>query len=329
MLLIRKYSSAFDNVLVFSHDSKNYEKDLPRNCRHIRLYSRFFYILFGWMVVLFYTRMHRLMVLRLVGAASLPLAFMVNRLASTRVIIKYYYLWWNSTKGFKRGMVRPVERMLVRFVDHVIAGNNEVRDFVGNKVVPINEGIIMSRITGAKPSPFMKKLGGKKIIFVGRLIDIKDPITMIRAHKLCLETHPDLHLVVCGDGPLMERCREEAGNNVHFLGFSDKVPELLKGADIFAITSRYDASPRALMEAMAAGLPTVATRVGGIPEYLDKKSGILVKPGNQKEFSEGISCLLKNPKMASRMGANAKKNIGMNHNLEMELEKELKLLGAK
>ncbi len=117
--------------------------------------------------------------------------------------------------------------------------------------------------------------------------------------------------MLVGSGPLEEELRGLAAtaglhDAVVFTGMRDDVPELLPGFDVFVLSSRYEGLPIALLEAMAAGIPPVVTRVGGIPEVVvDGHDGILVDAGAPDELARAVALLLDDPAYARRLGAAA------------------------
>jgi len=119
---------------------------------------------------------------------------------------------------------------------------------------------------------------------------------------------PDTHLVVVGDGPArpdLEQAVAAHGvaGRVHFLGHRADVDEVLAAADVFVLPSHTEALPTVLIEAMAAGLPVVATTVGGIPEMVERGSSALLVPPHQPELlAEAITRVLTSPLQAAAMG---------------------------
>jgi glycosyltransferase involved in cell wall biosynthesis len=321
--IIKKFSEKFDKVFIFSTDKKSCERLLPKNFIHVRLYNRFLHLFFGWLIVLYYALRYDLKILYTVGCASLPAVFMVNKLSGAWVHLTYNYTWFASRHGFQRIFLKTVEKLLINFVDSFVVHSEEIRNFVsGKNVLPIKKGIVLASFDPAKVKrhPVYKKIKGKTLVYSGWLSPIKDPVTMIKAYRLAKREIPDLHLIMAGDGELREECEKLADKDVHFMSYVEDIPGLLKGADVFVLSSVYDASPRSLMEAMAMGLPSIATDVGGVSDYLDKETGILVESGNPGLFAEKIVYLLKNPKLARSMGGHARRKMLKNHDLGKNLD---------
>ena len=121
------------------------------------------------------------------------------------------------------------------------------------------------------------------------------------------ERHPRIRLLVAGDGPSRaeaERALEPLGASARMLGHRDDVMDLLDAADVLIHPSSIDAFPTALIEAMAASVPVVATDVGGIPEIVVAgQTGQLVgAPPDAAELADALEPLLADPDLRARMG---------------------------
>ncbi|MHB8879090.1 MAG: glycosyltransferase family 4 protein [Myxococcaceae bacterium] len=118
----------------------------------------------------------------------------------------------------------------------------------------------------------------------------------------------DLRLRLAGDGPelsSLSRLAQELGlsGRVELLGLRDDLPELLSGADLFVHPTLFDAFGLAVAEAMACGLPVIASRVGGVPELvLDEETGLLVAPGDVAGLARAIERLAADPGLRSQLG---------------------------
>ena len=274
----------------------------------------------------------------------MPMIFMVNKITKAKVVLDYSYLWYKpylhdvgkniKSKIIKNkvtsGIVKIIERFLVNnFVDYIILGTIEALEMIKdkNRVLPIKEGIIIENFNPkkVKEHKIFKKIKGKSMLFAGRLVLIKDPITLIKAYKIAKKEIKDLNLIICGDGELRKECEKIADNNVYFLGYVKEIPEILKSINIYIQSSAYDSSPRSLLEAMAMGKACIATNVGGVRDYLEG-CGILIEPKNPEKLAEKIIYLIRNPKIAKILGIKAKKRIIREHNLEKNIEKEIKIV---
>jgi len=148
-------------------------------------------------------------------------------------------------------------------------------------------------------------------VCVARFAPQKNHELLITAFAKGPASDPRAHLVLAGQGvlraPLQVRVNQLGlTSRVHFLGLRTDIPDVLGAADIFALSSDYEGNPLSVIEAMAAGLPTVSTAVGGVPELLQNgKEGFIVQPGHPEELSEAMMILLGDPHLRRRMGAAA------------------------
>ena len=147
---------------------------------------------------------------------------------------------------------------------------------------------------------------------VGRMHGVKDQMNLVRAFLHLLEVRPDLkdtaRLVLVGEGPL----RQEAASVLREAGILDlawlpgernDVPDILRGLDVFVLPSQAEGISNAILEAMATGLPVVATAVGGNPDLVvDGATGRLVEAGNPKAMANVLAEYLDNPGQIRRHG---------------------------
>lgn len=134
----------------------------------------------------------------------------------------------------------------------------------------------------------------KILISVGRLHEAKGCPYLIKAMKILKEKYPHILLIVLGEGPEGKKIEEQIKElklekNILLLGQKENISEYLNASDVFVMPSLWEGLPIALLEAMACGLPVVATRVGGVPEVVeDGKSGFLVELKNPRGLAEKI-----------------------------------------
>ena len=151
---------------------------------------------------------------------------------------------------------------------------------------------------------------------VGNLTAKKDHETLLRAIALAREEVPAIRLVLIGSGPLDADLRRHTAalglaDSVILAGSRDDVPDLLPGFDVFALSSRFEGLPIALLEAMATGLACVATTVGGIPEVVtDGRDGVLVGPGDPAGLADALVPSSTSPDRREELGRNAAARAG-------------------
>jgi glycosyltransferase involved in cell wall biosynthesis len=142
------------------------------------------------------------------------------------------------------------------------------------------------------------------LVAVGNLYPVKDHATLLRAAAGL----DGVHVAIAGRGEEEKRLRslaEQLGldDRLHLLGLRDDVDRVLAAADLFVHPSRSEGLPLAILEAMAAGVPIVATRVGGVPRALDEgRCGVLVAPEDANALAHALRSLLQAPSRAAELG---------------------------
>lgn len=186
------------------------------------------------------------------------------------------------------------------------------------KLHVIRNGIDVARfeVPAGKPAA-----PGGRAISVGRLDPIKDQATLLRAVRLVANAAPGFTLDLVGDGPsrvgLESLARElDLGGHVRFLGYREDVGSMLALADFFVLSSISEGLSLALLEAMAAGLPVVATDVGGNREVVvPGDTGHLVPAGSAEALAAAMTALLSDRSHAGRMGRAARRRIESHFNV--------------
>jgi glycosyltransferase involved in cell wall biosynthesis len=159
------------------------------------------------------------------------------------------------------------------------------------KTIVINNGIELARFLSVKP-----RLADGRFVFgtVGRLVPVKDHRRLLEAFAIVLSTHPHCRLEILGEGELKEELEEHAralgvSESVCFRGFSREIPEFLSQLDVFVMSSLSEGLPLAVLEAMAAGLPIVATGVGGVVHLVeDAGCGWLSPPAHAAALARAM-----------------------------------------
>jgi glycosyltransferase involved in cell wall biosynthesis len=179
------------------------------------------------------------------------------------------------------------------------------------KLRVIDNGIDLSRFLSIPRRPL-----GEVVIFgkIGRLDPVKDHLNLLRAFASLRKRHSNIQLCLLGDGMLRRDLEELAksqsiADDVHFEGFSLDTARFLSSIDIYVISSRSEGLPLTLLEAMGAGLPVVATAVGGVPDILDKaQCGWLCPPSNPDELANAMEKALLAPDLTT-IGAQSRKAV--------------------
>jgi glycosyltransferase involved in cell wall biosynthesis len=166
---------------------------------------------------------------------------------------------------------------------------------------------------------------------VARLSPEKDQRTMLAAFHHVLAEIPDARLIVAGDGPCAVELYEEAAKlglsgRVEFLGQCSNVPEVLKRMSIFTLSSTTEGLSMTVLEAMAAGLPIVATDVGGNRELVQPpECGLVVPARDPRALGQAYIELLLNPQRRAQMSAASRARVVQYLNLELTLAQYTKL----
>jgi len=146
------------------------------------------------------------------------------------------------------------------------------------------------------------------VLYVGRLRRVKGVEFGLRAFALAKDKRPNLYMALAGEGEQLYNLQNLVdalgiNNHVKFLGVRNDLPDLLAAADSILMPSLNEGFPRTAIEAMAAGKPIVATRVGGTPEaIIDGKTGILVPAKDIRAMAKALISLIDDPLLRNRLG---------------------------
>ena len=213
-------------------------------------------------------------------------------------------------------------------VDRVAAISNAVRDALVRSGVPARIiDVVPSGVDlppAANPSTREKLRAGLGCgegdvvgIVVSALSLGKGLGGLLHAAAAARPRAPQLRLWIVGTGPLEKDLYQECRalgleSSVTFLGFREDVPDLLGAADFFCLPSLSEGLGSSILEAMGAGLPVVATRVGGIPEAVEERaSGILVRPSHPVELVEALVSITVAPELRARMGCRGRERAAL------------------
>ncbi len=201
------------------------------------------------------------------------------------------------------------------------------------KLTVIHSGVDLERFSASEAdrSYLPENLRGKRIVgIVAALAGHKDYPNLIGAAEIILKNNPDVIFVSLGDGPEREKVNALAGkaplrNRFIFLGHRNDVGGILKSFDIFVMSSRKEGLGTSIIDAMAQGLPIVATDAGGIPELIqDRDNGLLVPRQNSQELAKGIQTLLDDPRFATTLGEKARQD-SAKHSMQNMARRNYKL----
>jgi glycosyltransferase involved in cell wall biosynthesis len=214
-------------------------------------------------------------------------------------------------------------RLFRHLVDRFICVSDEIADqllaagVAPGKLVRLPNGVDTEAFHPASPEEKsrLRALHGLPeaplVIYTGRLALEKGLRRLLEGWSRLRSRCPDAHLLIVGEGPERAEILERGFDTVHLLGNREDVAELLRAADVFALPSDREGLSNALLEAMATGLPCVATAVGGTRELLtDRIDGILVQPdADGSSLADAVELALADAELRSRLGAAARQRV--------------------
>ena len=224
-----------------------------------------------------------------------------------------------QTEGWETWNQRWMNRITARWCSAIVAVSKSVEQYLLTDV-----GISLEKIVTIYNSVDVERFPPRAELFrnpsnptlgtVARLNPEKDYDTLLEAFQRVLQSYPGTRLLIAGDGPERPRLERkvhslELGNSVQFLGHVEDVTRVFAQLDVYVQSSHIEGFSVAILEALASGLPVVATRVGGNSEaVLDNVCGLLVEPRNPKALAAALCELLKDPERSRRMGAAARQH---------------------
>lgn len=243
---------------------------------------------------------------------------------SKMVIKKPYVLWLQGSDIYLPKLYEGLTfKLVLNQADAIIAltydMREEVRKLCNREILVIPNGVDLERFRALSKVEARRKLqlnaDSKIIIFVGNLYQIKGVRYLIEEMKVIKQECPEVQLLLVGDGVdrrVLEQLVDKLnlGQCVTFIGAipNERVPDYLCASDLFVLPSFSEGFPVTFLEAMACGLPILATRVRGLPEIIrDGENGFLVEPRSGIQLAEKALFILRNDNMRDMMSRN---NIG-------------------
>jgi glycosyltransferase involved in cell wall biosynthesis len=226
----------------------------------------------------------------------------------------------HGSRYYARRLRRRIAmRTAVALSGRTVAVSNLLADEISRDLLVPRERLVMIangvRHSPAGPSGIREELRlgpcDRLVVSVGNLYPVKGHQHLVDAMALLTDPHPAVHLAIAGRGDLADvltaRARERGlADRVHLLGLRSDVSAVLAAADVFVMPSLSEGLPLALLEAMFAGCPIVASDVGEVGAALAHgDAGVLVEPGNPPQLAAAVSDLLANPARARSFGDRA------------------------
>jgi glycosyltransferase involved in cell wall biosynthesis len=211
-----------------------------------------------------------------------------------------------------RGYQRVLVRLVARSVSSVVAVSQtqipalRSLGFAEGRIRVIPNGVAPSGTTAPPRAELGLKSGDFVAVLAAALRPQKQVSLFVRAVTRAAADEPRIRGLVAGTGVEQQLVEQEAARTngaVRLLGRRSDVPALLEAADVVCLSSASEGAPLVLIEAMAAGRPVVATRVGGVPDLVgDGVNGVLVPAGDEQAFSSALVALARDPERARRLG---------------------------
>ncbi len=212
--------------------------------------------------------------------------------------------------------------------DAVIANGHAFKDIKENitgKVVNIPTGIDSGKFKPVNTdvrNNYGIEDDEKLVLFTGRFIHFKNLPFLVKGMAEVIKQNDKVKLMLVGEGPFFGQIKKMVSvlkieNKVVFTGKipNDVLPRYYSAADLYLITSNYDNFPNAVIEAMACGLPVVATNVGGIPDLVENGvNGFCIENNNIAELKETVLKMLKDDKLSDEIGNNNRETVGKRFN---------------
>jgi glycosyltransferase involved in cell wall biosynthesis len=225
---------------------------------------------------------------------------------------------------------------LLRGLDRVVAISRQVREelladrFDPARIVEIPNGVDTRRFA---PPPDATQAAAElpaapeTVVFLGRLEAQKGTEAMLSAWARVLSRRPSAELLIAGDGPLRDSLERRVrdlgiGDRVRFLGVCGAPDRLLQASRAFLLPSRAEGLSNALLEAMATGLPCVASRIGGNTDLIeDGRTGLLVPPEDVEALADALLAILQDPERGRRLGRAARAAVVERFGMEAVLQR--------
>ncbi|MGZ9166334.1 MAG: glycosyltransferase [Anaerolineales bacterium] len=261
-----------------------------------------------------------------------------GRLAGIPVVASLQNVRLPSTPNPARSVV---ERVILRFMTRkLIAVGTAVADSYQAVFPPDQLQTIPLPVEGPtqlseiERNQLRKEIAGDFsqtiVLAVGRLVRQKAFSDLISAFAEVHVRHPEVILAIAGDGALRRELEEQAkslalNGSVHFLGYREDFSSLLEACDLYVSSSHWEGSSVAMLRAMSAGVPVLATRVGEAPYILADGRGALVPPGDVETFASEFSRLLENPESLAALGEKGRAYVQEHHSVDAWLDALLEI----
>lgn len=263
-------------------------------------------------------------------------ALIARALFGGKLLVRCGYVWSVFVERLGAGHVRQwlskrLERIVLKSADAIVVSSQEDANEIvrchllkAESITTIENYVDLDRF---RPSQAATGKRGR-LVFVGRLEEQKNPITLLNA----LVGLEDVHLTVVGDGSLRSRLEHDARRlklSVDFVGTvaHERLPALLVQNEALVMPSVYEGTPKALLEAMACGVPVIATKSPGITGVLTHNQNGYLCGLSAQDIRAAIQLVLGDPILRERLGQEGIRYVREHHSLREAVEREVAIIG--
>lgn len=330
---LNKYSKSFEKVYIFSY--LNESASLPKNCilvpNKFRIHRYLYSLLMPFIERKYFKECNILRVTQITGATPGVISKILYKIPYVATF-GFDYSSFANIEGQKlvAKLINILMPIWLNFASAIIVTNKKIQANLSfkEKLVYIPNGVDTSLF---KPKTSNDPGNIVKILFAGRLVKQKNLECLIKAidkskHKATIS------ITFIGEGPEREKLQSLAKNlNVRLNIFSfrplEDLPKVYQESDIFILPSMIEGHPKVILEAMASGLPVIASGAEGITEILeDNHNGLLSKLNDEKDLSAKIDKMISDKSLVKKFVKNALETVLKNYSLSNQLDLEVKQL---
>ena len=343
---LSKYNKIFDKVYIFSYDKE--KQNLPKNCFLLDNKYSIHRFLYCFLIPFIYRQIiKQIDIFRVTQMTGTIPAIIIKFLYGKPFIFTYGYDYKAFSKlegqNIRLFLTSILEYISFYFAKAVIVTNQSMQNYLSNKypkskLIYLPNGVDVTQFKPLnahkslftnRPASLTEKQSSITILYVGRLERQKNIYSLIKALSLWRKRYK-IRLIMIGDGSLKNgilkavkkfKLSYTIKSHIPF----DQMPVIYQNADIFILPSLLEGQPKALLEAMACGLPCIATDLPGIKEFINNKELLIVK-NDYLNLSKAIELLINNPTLRIKLGINARDKICKDYNIEQLLKKEISIL---
>lgn len=333
----KKLAKCFNEIYFFTYGEKDdlkYQNFLPEN---IKIFPNKWIPsskIYSFLLPLFYRKeLKKVNILKTNQMSGSWTAWLAKFLFGKKLIVRCGYQWrWflekSKAKKWKIRLVSLIERFIYKKADAIVVTSARAKKDIEQhyRISSSKVHIIPNYIDTDLFRPKEAKKEKGRICFVGRLSPEKNLFNLLKSMDGL-----DVKLVIFGSGGLEKKLKDKAKKvkraKIEFRGNipNNFLPEELNKCELFILPSLYEGNPKALLEAMACGLPVIGTNVEGIREVIKHKENGYLCETNVNSIKEAIKKVLDNKKLQEKIGKNARQTIVDNFSLEKMLKKEISI----